>query len=407
MKMHIKKKHKTPFQVKILFPVLRTIIDAFISAVVSVRMDGADVINKQKSGCVLLANHQSNIDPFIINILLNRQVRYLMSDSNLRTTLNKIIFWCVGVISKKKSMRDMNSVKRAINTVRGGGIVGIFPEGVCSWDGNTASIITATAKLIMLLRAPVYSARVHGSYFVLPRWGHGLRRGSVSVEFRLLYSSAQLAQCSVDEVRRACQESIQGSAHAIQQAHPQYYKSKHRAEWCERMLFICPLCKQFSSIVSAANTISCTKCGELAYLNHQYCLESVGKRIPFTHFAEWNIWQREYWYAYLDRHAAAPAKNVLLEPEQVIVKTGCGQDPLVNAGIFSISLLDTKVLHYQSQTGESTHVNIADIMGCNVQNGEILEYYLNNVLYQVTITHKRRNAYKWMLAIHYFRGCPR
>ena len=440
-------RRKPLWQIRLLYYPLLVLIRTITSVICTVRAHGAEEVNGDRRGCIMLANHQSNIDPFVINFALKRQIQYLVSDSNMRSAPARGFFWMVGAIPKTKSMRDINAIRKSLDTVRAGGIVGVFPEGVCSWDGDTVNIIESTAKLIKLLRAPVYVARVHGTYFILPRWSRGARRGEADIAYRLLFTPQQIAALTVDEIHDATRRAVHASAQELQRADARRYRGNRRAEWCERFLFLCPLCAEVGTLVSDGDAIRCAACGPLATLDEYYALRWVAEitpqspaTTPFAHLAQWNAWQREYWKERLKRaakrigrsnrngeagtdlHAAAApnavgntadphatANSPLLPSERAIVKTGYRQQPLTTLGMFDMWLSADGILHYRSAARRRMDapapspqpVNVTAIEGCNVQNKEILEYYHDGTLYHVKIDTQRRNAYKWMLTIQY------
>lgn len=414
---------------------------------------GATQINKKRQGCVILANHQSNIDPFVINIPLKRPIQYLVSDSNMRSAISRTLFWLLGGIPKTKSMNDFQAIRKARAVVRAGGMVGIFPEGLCSWDGDTIDAIESTAKLIKLLRVPVYHAHVHGSYFALPRWAHGVRCGAVRVAFQPLFTSQDIHSLPTDQLHARTQRALRSSAQALQQTYRYRYPQGRRAEHCEQFLFICPRCTQTSTLVSRRNTILCTACGALADLDPYYRLQSPSsERIehraatarpaavaehpaavaehrepPFPDLSQWNKWQQKWWRARLQAgsHAGLQAGShapppPLLPEERVAVRTGYRQRALLLRGVFGLSLDAAGILTYRAIDARAkktmrtsaadstrfteTHSNIQEIEGCNVQNGEILEYYYRGTLYHVTIDSQHRNAYKWMLSVQFLKA---
>jgi 1-acyl-sn-glycerol-3-phosphate acyltransferase len=72
--------------------------------------------------------------------------------------------------------------------VERGGLIGVFPEGVRTWDGSNHQLFTGIAKLIRKLEVPVYVCRLEGAYLVMPRWARRWRRLPVRGVFSLLYT---------------------------------------------------------------------------------------------------------------------------------------------------------------------------------------------------------------------------
>lgn len=446
--MSSKKKHPHAFgrQVKILYPLCWLLLVPLLRIRFRVHFYGAQKVNADKRGCILLANHQSNIDPFLLNSPLNRQVQSFVSDSNMRSPIGKTIFWFFGGIAKAKFMQDFQSMRKAVSVVRGGGVVGIFPEGLASWDGDSLEIIDATAKLIKFLRVPVYSAHICGSYFTLPRWGNsGVRGGRVDITYQSLLTPQQIKQLTVQQIYKEIDQAITVRTQKWQQDRHHAYRGKRRAEYVERFLFLCPHCKQVGTLASHGAQISCAACGPLADIDPYYALQppptAQSPIVPFADLAAWNAWQQQYWRAHVHQQAkaagndhppsgkvaapatAAPASpdhgSLLLPEEQATVKIGHRQKPLRPSGLFGVSLTASGAILYRAiddrarqNTPNSSETAVNDdtaihpalqIEGCTVQNGELLEYYRSGTLYQMAICNPRRNAYKWMMTLRYLR----
>ena len=388
------------------FIILRNLLYPLLMIVFTPRYYNHQLLNRYRGGALLIANHQSNIDPFLINLMLRRQVRYLVSDSNMRTAISRIIFSLFGSIPKSKALPDYAAIKRAHATVRNGDIVGIFPEGQATWNGATTSPLAETAKLIKLLRVPLFMAEIHGSYFVMPRWGRGLRRGPISIRYHQIYNQEEIAQRSPKEIAIRLTELFQYNEYDVQRQQPQYYGGRRRAEYCETFLFLCPRCQQAQSLFSQRNSIYCNKCGQLAILDKQgWCRPT--DTLPFETLYEWDCWQREVWSTRLQ---AATHDRPLLT-DRVMVATGYRNRALKPLTAGRLELYPQMlVLHsYSNHSDGSPAVKqfmIRQIEGTNVQNGEILEFYYEGALYSCRIMQKNRNAYKWNVSIELAQRSP-
>lgn len=478
--MASKKRYTHAFgrQAKVLYRFCWFLSAPFLRIFFRVRFHGVQQVNADKRGCMLIANHQSNVDPFLINTPLTRQVQYFVSDSNMRSAIGKSIFWLLGGIAKSKFMQDFQSMRKAVSVVKGGGIVGIFPEGLASWDGNSLEIIDATAKLVKFLRVSVYNAHICGSYFTLPRWGNGrVRGGRVDVTYRLLLTPQRIKQLTVPQICAEIQQAVCVRAQEWQRERHYAYRSRRRAEYAERFLFLCPHCRRVGTLASHGTSIACASCGPLAELDPYYALQPPPPRstpaeqppptasptaataehtaaeqppptasptaehtaaeqppptattAPFADLAAWNAWQQRYWQAHIEQQQAMAGSNrattsssrhlesLLLPEERAMVKIGRRQKTLRSIGLLGISLNVSGAVCYRAiddraqraisawqeatmNGGIAVHL-VTEIEGCTVQNGELLEYYRNGILYQVNICTPRRNAYKWMITLRY------
>ena len=83
----------------------------------------------KKKGVVLTCNHYSNMDCILIDIYLNKKVRFLAKKELFK---NKIFAWMLkkyGACPVDREKPDMASFKFALNTLKQNKLLGIFPEG--------------------------------------------------------------------------------------------------------------------------------------------------------------------------------------------------------------------------------------------------------------------------------------
>ncbi|KHL94345.1 acyl-phosphate glycerol 3-phosphate acyltransferase [Paenibacillus sp. IHB B 3415] len=119
--------------------------------------------NVPKEGGVLLcANHISLLDPMTIGIKLKRQVKY-MAKAELFTV--PVLGWLIkqlGAFPVKRGGVSKESIKTALNTLRGGNVMGIFPEGTRNSDSGAAK--KGAASFALRSGAAVVPAAIIGSY---------------------------------------------------------------------------------------------------------------------------------------------------------------------------------------------------------------------------------------------------
>lgn len=87
-------------------------------------------------GYVLACNHRHFIDPVILAHGVPRQVYYMAKAELFKIPiLGSILRW-VHVFPVERGTGDMSAVEKAIDNLREGGLLGIFPEGTRSLDDN-------------------------------------------------------------------------------------------------------------------------------------------------------------------------------------------------------------------------------------------------------------------------------
>ena len=154
----------------------------------------------------------------------------------------------------------------------------------------------STAKLIKLLKIPVYIPLFSGGSGVFPRWGKSRRKGIMELTIHTLFDDgSEIRKLSSDEIfnrmRRIINYRDMDKTIAEKNWH---YQSSRRAEYLEAILFICPDCRSIASLRSQGNRIACSHCGFEASLDDQYRFHRAAQSdfVLKTPLA-WNQWQEK------------------------------------------------------------------------------------------------------------------
>lgn len=126
---------------------------------------------------IIAANHSSYLDDFsVVSIAVIRTNKKVHMYCNDRFYKNKLLAafldWgaCIPIsIQTKNKETNKRAFKLALNYLKKGEPVGIFPEGGRSADGSLREAKTGIAKLALTAKAPVLPIGIIGSYKVLPK----------------------------------------------------------------------------------------------------------------------------------------------------------------------------------------------------------------------------------------------
>ena len=124
--------------------------------------------NLPKGGFVLAANHTSNLDPWPLGLPLwpHRQLRF-MAKSELFNPILKPILLGGGAFPVRRGAGDRDAMRRAVDLVRSGEIVVMFPEGTRREKGLRkkfeARPHTGAARIALMADAPLVPAAIAGS----------------------------------------------------------------------------------------------------------------------------------------------------------------------------------------------------------------------------------------------------
>jgi 1-acyl-sn-glycerol-3-phosphate acyltransferase len=345
---------------------------------------------------IVVANHVSFWDPFWVAAFLRHDVQFVASDNLFRTAFLRAVMRLLGAIPKTKLMNDSETVRHVVDVLRGGGAVGIFPEGARSDDGRTSDLVPAVSRLIRRLRVPVIGARITGGYLTKPRWARHTRRGAVKITYDLLVPRDAPDGLTEADVHDAIIRHIQADDLARQRACRVAFRGRRLAEHLERLLFICPNCRSVSRLVSCDDRLRCTACEYAVRMTESGLLEPCTGPLHFDSPADWNAWQLPVFEAMLQ--APGAFQELIFEERPARLLVGYRARPLRCLDRGTARLTRERIL-FRSESGRSEGFLLAGVQGMNVQNGEKLEFYSDHALYRLDFTDPRASPYKWRKAV--------
>jgi 1-acyl-sn-glycerol-3-phosphate acyltransferase len=147
-----------------------------------VEVRGTEHIPK-RGGVLLLPNHQSALDPFVVQAWCPRRVRSMTKSTQFGTPFMGWIVPRLGGFPVRRYQVDPQSVRTVLRLLGEGECVCIYPEGERTWDGRLQPFRRGTLRVA--LRAlqdghTVIPVGLDGVFDLLPR-GAGFRRPSEPV----------------------------------------------------------------------------------------------------------------------------------------------------------------------------------------------------------------------------------
>lgn len=136
----------------------------------------------EKDGVIIASNHLSYLDPPILGVAINRRSTFIAKAGLFKIPLLNLIIKRYSIKVDRSSTRP-STLKRAVEVLRNGGVLIIFPEGGRSLDGNLMSIKRGVGVIAGLTGAPVVPAFIKGSGRALPRGARFIRPAKIEVFF--------------------------------------------------------------------------------------------------------------------------------------------------------------------------------------------------------------------------------
>jgi 1-acyl-sn-glycerol-3-phosphate acyltransferase len=131
------------------------------------RVRGRNHIPKQGGGLVL-TNHQSFLDPLILGTL-GRPFSFLARDTLFPIPVIGWVLRNTYVIPINRAAASTTSIRLALQRMKHGFTVGMFPEGTRSADGDVKEFKPGFVSFIRRSKLPVYPVGIAGAHLAMPR----------------------------------------------------------------------------------------------------------------------------------------------------------------------------------------------------------------------------------------------
>jgi long-chain acyl-CoA synthetase len=207
---------RKPITTPVVYALLR-VVNLAARALLRLEVTGAEVLARIGPPCLICPNHQSYIDPIIINSLypyhmLKRTFHVGASGYFTRAPLS----WLAGLVDVVPIDADANllgAMRASAVGLRADKILNIYPEGQRSFEGELQDFKNGAAILAAELNLPIVPVAIDGTYRVWPRGSARIRSAKVKVRFgEPIYAEAPPdtdKEASYQEITNRLKERIQ------------------------------------------------------------------------------------------------------------------------------------------------------------------------------------------------------
>ena len=336
---------------------------------------------KKGEKIIVLANHQTDIDPLLVRLSVNRYLYTVATDTVFSNRRGSKWLMRLGAIPKKKGLADMKSVINMLSVAKNGGSILLFPEGNRSFAEFQFYITENLGSLLKKLKCTIVIFNFHGGFGVNPRFGSKKRKGPYYGEVKKVLKLEDYEKLSPAELNKIVVDNLK-----VFDANSGYsYKSKARAEYLERMYFLCPKCGDIHSLKSEGNYIKCHNCGLEVEYTEKLTLKSDDPEFKFTKLVEWydlqKKWVREY---------NIEKGKVIFEDSNVTLKLAIPFQDRILIDQGHMSLTDEKL------TVGNTSFNVSDTLIATPVSGKDLCLMINDQDYVIS-GQDRFNSLKYVL----------
>lgn len=360
---------------------------------------------------LILANHNSAMDPFFLGMSFRRPIFFVASDHIFRLGwISAVIRALVDPIPIVKSQMDLRTLRHIRGIIQDGGLVGLYPEGNRSFNGLTTFISPSIGKLVKQLRCTVILYRYTGGYLTTPRWARHMRRGRMSGQVVRVIEPADLSELSHEAISALIRDTLQVDAFAEQRISPIRYRGRRLAETLELALFVCPKCLSLATLRSRDDRFFCP-CGltvrytEFGFFEpvdawSQAARDRQNGGVFHSSVAEWDAWQRERLQTLLDqpcrdenddRPLFADDRQILLLCERATRSQ--------QIGVGRLALFCDRLV-FTDQAGAVHRFALTDLSRMIVHGQQTLQFTDQTGAVWEVRTRERRSAYKYLIVFY-------
>ena len=117
---------------------------------------------KLKGGMIIVANHTCIKDPLMISCCFwYRRMFHLTAEAVMAKKIKALALKGVGCIKINRNICDIESVRKAVDIVKKGHVLTIFPQGGIKADEDINSIKSGVVLMAMQAKSPIVPCYIH------------------------------------------------------------------------------------------------------------------------------------------------------------------------------------------------------------------------------------------------------
>lgn len=156
------------------YSAIRVCLNAALGLITGWDVRGREHIPR-RGGLIVASNHTSYWDPPLVGSALPRDVHYLAKEELFRTPVLGLLIASVNAIPIRRGMADLSGLSRAIDGLKRGGALLVFPEGSRMRDGELHPARPGVGLLAVQADVPVASCFISGSNQPGKWWRRGVK----------------------------------------------------------------------------------------------------------------------------------------------------------------------------------------------------------------------------------------
>ncbi|UOQ85895.1 lysophospholipid acyltransferase family protein [Gracilibacillus salinarum] len=141
----------------------KTVVKIFLKPKYKVQSYGTENIPTE-GPVIICSNHISNYDPPIVGITSPRPIHFMAKEELFDNKVFGFILRHVNAFPIKRGMSDRNALRRGLEVLKDGHVLGLFPEGTRSKTGEIKRGLAGAGFFALRSKATIVPCAIIGQY---------------------------------------------------------------------------------------------------------------------------------------------------------------------------------------------------------------------------------------------------
>lgn len=139
----------------------------------------------ERGGVIIASNHVSYLDPIVLGASTKRKLHFMAKKEVFNNIFSSIFLKNLNAFPVDRKKIDILAFRKSISILEEGRVLGIFPEGTRSLNGELQELKLGVVKIAMKTGVPIIPVGIIGTHKIYP---HGkifpvLFKNKISVYF--------------------------------------------------------------------------------------------------------------------------------------------------------------------------------------------------------------------------------
>lgn len=145
------------------YSIAKTVVKTILTPMYRIEVHGREHFPKD-GGVLLCANHIDNLDPPVVGITAPRPVSFMAKEELFNVPILGKMISNLHAFPVKRGMSDREALRKGLNFLKEGKVLGLFPEGTRSKTGEVVKGLAGAGFFALRADAHVVPCAIVGPY---------------------------------------------------------------------------------------------------------------------------------------------------------------------------------------------------------------------------------------------------